>query len=73
MAILTARIFASFLVCGAVLLSIFAVPVVTLPTAGMAHAQESGDDMVIKRIGLIDLEGVLRASKGNSKSPRIAR
>jgi len=67
MAILKSRIFASFLVCGAVLLSSFAIPVLTVPMTGAAHAQETGDDMVIKRIGLIDLEGVLRASKGTAK------
>ena len=67
MAILTSRIFASFLVCCAVLLSSFAISVLTVPMTGAAHAQETGDDMVITRIGLIDLEGVLRASKGTAK------
>ena len=41
MAILTSRIFASFLVCGAVLLSSFAIPVLTVPMTGAAHAQEA--------------------------------
>ena len=67
MAILTSRIYASFLVLGAVLMSSFAIPLVTVPMAGTAHAQEKVDDMVIKRIGLIDLEWVLRASKGTAK------
>ena len=67
MAILKSRIFASFLVFGALLLNGFAIPVLTVSMMGAAHAQETGDDMVIKRIGLIDLEGVLRASKGTAK------
>ena len=67
MAILTSRIFASFLVCNAVFLSSFAIPVLTVPMTGAAHAQETGDDMVIQRIGLIDIERVLRASKGTAK------
>ena len=50
MAILTSRIYASFLVLGAVLMSTFAIPLVTVPMVGTAHAQETGDDMVIKRI-----------------------
>ena len=67
MAMLTSRIFASLLVCGVMLLSSVVMPVMTVPMVGTAHSQETGDDMVIKRIGLIDLEGVLRASKGTAK------
>ena len=67
MSILTSRILASLLVCGALLLSCVAISAMTVSTTGMAHAQEIDDDMVIKRIGLIDLEGVIRASKGTAK------
>ena len=43
------------------------------PTGGLsvfsnAHAQDGGDDsMLVRRIGLIDLDGVLRASKGTAR------
>ena len=67
MAMLTSKIFASFLACGAVILSSFAIPLVTVLVVGTAHAQSPGGNMVIERIGLIDLEGVLRASKGTAK------
>ena len=43
------------------------MPLAGLAVAGSAHAQEAGDEMIVRRIGLIDLEGVLRASKGTAK------
>ena len=67
MTTLTSRIFASFLGCSALLLSCVALPAVGNSIVGIAHAQESGDDMIVQRIGLIDLEGVIRASKGTAK------
>ena len=67
MSILTSRILASLSVCGALLLSCVAISAMTVSMSGMAHAQETDDNMVIKRIGLIDLEGVIRASKGTAK------
>ena len=67
MAILTSRIFASLLVCGALLISCVAISATTVSVIGAAHAQETDGDMVVKRIGLIDLDGVLRASKGTAR------
>ena len=67
MPILISRIFASLLVCGALVMSCVVISAMTVSMTGMAHAQQTDDDMVIKRIGLIDLEGVLRASKGTAK------
>ena len=67
MAILTSRIFASLLVCGALLISCVAISATTVLVIGTAHAQETDDDMGVKRIGLIDLDGVLRASKGTAR------
>ena len=43
------------------------ISAMTVSMIDTAHAQETNDDMVIRRIGLIDLEGVLRASKGTAK------
>ena len=63
----TARFVSPLLCCGALLLSCLAMPVAGLAVAGSAHAQEAGDEMIVRRIGLIDLEGVLRASKGTAK------
>lgn len=63
----TARFVSPLLCCGALLLSCLAMPVAGLAMAGSAHAQEAGDEMIVRRIGLIDLEGVLRASKGTAK------
>ena len=63
----TARFVSPLLCCGALLLSCLAMPVAGLAVAGGAHAQEAGDEMIVRRIGLIDLEGVLRASKGTAK------
>ena len=67
MAILTSRIFASLLVCGALLISCVAISATTVSVIGTAHAQKTDDDMGVKRIGLIDLDGVLRASKGTAR------
>ena len=64
---LTSRIFASLLVCGALVMSCVTISAMTGSMIDTAHAQETNDDMVIRRIGLIDLEGVLRASKGTAK------
>ena len=64
---LRSRIFASFLVFGAVVLINFSIPVMTVPMTGVAFAQETGDNMVVERIGLIDLDGVLRASRGTAR------
>ena len=63
----TARFVSPLLCYGALLLSCLAMPVAGLAVAGSAHAQEAGDEMIVRRIGLIDLEGVLRASKGTAK------
>ena len=63
----TARFVSPLLCCGALLLSCLAMPVAGLAVAGSAHAQEAGDEMIVRRIGLIDLEGVLRASQGTAK------
>ena len=67
MAILTSRFFIPVFFCGAFLLSILILPSDTASTIKMAHAQEAIDDMVVNRIGLIDLDGVIRASKGTAK------
>jgi len=67
MSTMTSRIFVSLLVCSALLMSCVAISAITVSMAGTAHAQETDNDMAIKRIGLIDLEGVLRASKGTAK------
>ena len=49
MAILTSRIFASLLVCGALLISCVAISATTVSVIGAAHAQETDDDMGVKR------------------------
>ena len=67
MASLTSRIFSSLLICGALLMGGVAISAMTVSMIDTAYAQETNDDMVIRRIGLIDLEGVLRASKGTAK------
>ena len=67
MASLTSRIFSSLLICGALLMGGVTISDMTVLMIDTAHAQETNDDMVIRRIGLIDLEGVLRASKGTAK------
>lgn len=67
MASLTSRIFSSLLICGALLMGGVTFSAMTVSMIETAHAQETNDDMVIRRIGLIDLEGVLRASKGTAK------
>lgn len=67
MASLTSRIFSSLLICGALLMGGVTISYMTVSMIDTAHAQETNDDMVIRRIGLIDLEGVLRASKGTAK------
>ena len=67
MASLTSRIFTSLLICGALLMGGVTISDMTVSMIDTAHAQETNDDMVIRRIGLIDLEGVLRASKGTAK------
>lgn len=67
MASLTSRIFSSLLICGALLMGGVTISAMTVSMIDTAHAQETNDDMVIRRIGLIDLEGVLRASKGTAK------
>lgn len=67
MASLTSRIFSSLLICGALLMGGVTISDMTVSMIDTAHAQETNDDMVIRRIGLIDLEGVLRASKGTAK------
>ena len=64
---LTSRIFSSLLICGALLMGGVKISAMTGSMIDTAHAQETNDDMVIRRIGLIDLEGVLRASKGTAK------
>ena len=38
-----------------------------LASLWQAAPAEAGDEMIVRRIGLIDLEGVLRASKGTAK------
>ena len=43
------------------------ISAMTISMIDTAYAQETNDDMVIRRIGLIDLEGVIRASKGTAK------
>ena len=64
---LTSRIFSSLLIAGTLLIGGVTISAMTGSMIDAVHAQETNDDMVIRRIGLIDLEGVLRASKGTAK------
>lgn len=62
------RLDLSWVCAGLVLIGFMLSFAIGMPAVTKAEAQEGGDpDMMVSRIGLIDLDGVLRASKGTAK------